>query len=135
MIDKKKLEDIYYEVVENRVEGVGWKPQAREGQVCLVYRDWVVLIGGHNNSPLDTICFYSINDREWIRSKCVESDLKRTYHTGVLYKHHYVILFGGMSSYNPYYKTRECLSTCSLLTLNSVPATLKRIKISNENTI
>lgn len=134
-LDQRRLEDIYYEVHETRLELPGWKPQAREGQVCLVYRDWIVLVGGHNNSPLDTICFYAMGAREWVRSKCVESDLRRTYHSGVLYKHHYVILFGGMSSYNPYYKTRECLNTCGLLALNSTPPALKRIKISNENTI
>lgn len=63
VLDKRRLEDMFYEVQESRVEGTGWKPEAREGQVCILYRDWVVLAGGHNNSPLDTICFFSVTTK------------------------------------------------------------------------
>lgn len=32
----------------------------------------------------------------------------------MVYKKHYVIIFGGMSQYNPHFKTRECLNSVAL---------------------
>jgi hypothetical protein len=45
-----------------------------------------------------------MKDNSW--SKAFKSNLGRTYHSSVIYKDNYVVIFGGMSYFNPYYKSR-----------------------------
>lgn len=120
-----------YSVACELVAVQGWKPECREGQVCLVSGDQIVLLGGHNNYPISRLSFFNLQSSEW--NKGAESDLKRTYHSAALYRQHYLIMFGGMGVYNSHYKTRECLNSCVLFTTTS--NSLRSIKISNEQTV
>ena len=109
----------------------GGKPECREGQVCVLNNDQIALLGGHNNYPISRLSYFNTKDSEW--TKGGESELKRTYHSSVTYRKSYVILFGGMGTYNSHYKTRECLNSCILYTTTS--NSLRSIKISNEEIV
>lgn len=120
--------EVRYSVECEMVNVKGWKPECREGQSCLIANDQIVLLGGHNNYPISRLSYFNIYSSEW--TKGPDSDLKRTYHSATLYRQSYLILFGGMGTYNSHYKTRECLNSCVLYTATN--NTLRNIKISNE---
>ena len=98
IIDQHKPED--YEYVSEFIPIIvrGWRPESREGQCCVVYKDNMVLMGGHNSSPLGEVSIFSFKDSTWSRMQ--DLSLKRSYHSALVYKQHYVIVFGGMSEYN-----------------------------------
>lgn len=91
----------------------------------MVYKDTLYLIGGHNSNPLADVCSYNFKEGSW--AKVAETDIERSYHTTVVYKDHYFIVFGGMSRYNTYYKSRDCLN--STLLFNPLAGGVKTIKL------
>ncbi len=62
LLDQRRPEDIIYELRDKKLNVEGWKPESREGQVCIPHKDTIVLIGVHNNDPLDTIFIYRIRE-------------------------------------------------------------------------
>lgn len=118
-----------YEARVSRLAVRGWKPESREGQFCVVYKEYLVLLGGHNNAPLRNVCYYSFREGAWVRS--VKTELCRSYHSGVLYRGHYVIMFGGMGSSAGL--VRDCLSSTCLYDISS--GAYKNVRIANEEMI
>lgn len=88
-----------------------------------------MLLGGHNNAPLKSVCYYSFSSNGWVRS--VKTELSRSCHTGILYRGHYVIMFGGMGGSAGL--VRDCLSTTCLYDIAS--GSYKQIKIANEEIV
>lgn len=99
-----KAEDVVYSAGVSRILVRGWKPESREGQVCIVYKDYLVLLGGHNSTPLSNVCFFNLRENAWV--KVNRSELNRSYHSGLLYRGHYVIMFGGLTGPIGYAKDR-----------------------------
>lgn len=120
-----KPQDTIYEVTVSNPVVKGWKPESREGQVCLAYKDYIILVGGHNSIPLSTITFYSIKENAWTRK--ITTELHRSYHSALLYRNHYVVIFGGMGPPSSY--QRDCLNTTCVFDITS--NMFRPIKTSN----
>ena len=67
-VEEIETHNVVYEAVCSKVDVKGWKPEPREGQVCIVFKDYLFLLGGHNNFPLENICVYSFKENAWVRS-------------------------------------------------------------------
>jgi hypothetical protein len=95
----------------------------------VIYKDHLILLGGHNNAPLHNVCYYSFQANAWVRN--VKTELSRSFHSGILYRGHYVIMFGGLGGNAGL--VRDCLNTTCLYDVTS--GTYKQIKINNEEVV
>ena len=57
----------------------------------------------------------------------------RSYHTAIFYKNRFIIVFGGMGTYDVSRKCRICFNTISLIDLQTWSS--RSLKMNNEETI
>lgn len=84
LIEEHKPEDYEYVAEFSKIPSIGWKPESREGQCCVVYKDSMYLIGGHNSNPLGDVSVYNFKEGTW--SQMADTEVSRSYHTTLLYK-------------------------------------------------
>lgn len=105
----------------------GWKPESREGHTTIIYKNTAVIIGGHCSFPFSVAQVYSFETHNWIKQFQISS--ARSYHSAVLYKSRYIIIFGGMGSYDISRKCRVCYNSINLIDLQNYSSRL--LKMSN----
>lgn len=89
------------------------------------------MIGGHCSMPFGTICIFSLFDRSWV--KCIQCDWARSYHSTILYKNRFVVVFGGMGQYNKSRKSRDCFNSIFLVDLHNKG--IRSLKMHNEDSV
>jgi hypothetical protein len=67
-VDSMRFSEVQYEARDERLEVRGVRPEPREGQTCVVFRDCVYVLGGHNNYPFERINVFSFRESEWVRT-------------------------------------------------------------------
>lgn len=109
----------------------GWKPESREGHTLIIYKDEAVLIGGHCSHPFGAICIFSFLSYSWVKS--IPCEWARSYHSTILYKNRFAVVFGGMGHYNKSRKSRDCFNTIFLIDLLSNG--IRSMKMHNEDSV
>lgn len=74
---------------------------------------------------------YSFDSHSWIKQVQVSS--ARSYHSAILYKSRFIIVFGGMGTYDVSRKCRVCFNSINLIDLQTWTARV--LKMSNEEAI
>ena len=92
-------------------------PPTREGHSTLVYNNSALVLGGHCSYPFPTGHVYSLSSNSWVRQFNLPS--ARSYHSTVLYKDRYAVVFGGMGPYDISRKCRICYNSVNLLDLQT----------------
>jgi hypothetical protein len=95
-------------------------PPTREGHTTLIYYHTAIVIGGHCSSPYATGHIYSFSSNTWTKQFPLPS--ARSYHSTVLYKDRYGIVFGGMGAYDVSRKCRVCYNSVNLIDLHTLSA-------------
>lgn len=93
-------------------------PPTREGHTTIIYHHTAIVIGGHCSSPFATGHVYSFTSSSWIKQFSVPT--ARSYHSTVLYKERYGIVFGGMGAYDVSRKCRVCYNSVNLIDFHSL---------------
>jgi N-acetylneuraminic acid mutarotase len=106
----------------------GWKPESREGHTTTIYKNLAIVIGGHCSYPYSLAQVYSFDRQMWVKQFDISS--ARSYHTSVFYKSRFIIVFGGMGTYDISRKCRICYNTINLIDLQSW--TSRALKMNNE---
>lgn len=86
------------------------------------------MIGGHCSHPFGPICIFSFFNNTWI--KTIPCEWARSYHTTILYKNRFAVVFGGMGHYNKSRKSRDCYNTIFLIDL--INNGIRNLKMHNE---
>lgn len=127
--------DYYLTSVKYRLEG--WKPESREGHTTTIFKNLAIIVGGHCSSTYQNAETYAFDTGSWAYSTKT-NELKvehpRSYHTAIFYKQRFVILFGGMGTYDVSRKCRVCFNSSCLIDLH-LWKERKDIKINNEESI
>jgi hypothetical protein len=119
--------NVEYTVISTNLKLEGWRPESREGHTATVYRNSVVIIGGHCSAPYQTAQVYSFERQAWFKQLDVSPG--RSYHTALLYKGRFIIVFGGMGTYDVSRRCRVCSNTISLVDLQTWST--RSLKMSN----
>jgi len=90
-----------------------------------------VIIGGHCSYPYPIAQVYSFETHSWTKQFNINSG--RSYHSAILYKNRFVIVFGGMGTYDVSRKCRVCFNTINLVDLQSWNSRI--LKMHSEETI
>lgn len=106
-------------------------PPSREGHTTIIYHNTAVVIGGHCSYPYSTAHIYSFTSKSWIKQFSVST--ARSYHSAVLYKDRYSILFGGMGAYDVSRKCRVCYSSVNIVDLHNM--TTRVLKMGGEEAV
>ncbi len=93
------------------------KPQTREGHTTTAYHNTVVVIGGHCSAPFPFAYIFSLANHSWTKQFPMPS--ARSYHSTVLYKNRYAIVFGGMGPYDLSRKCRVCYNSVNVVDLHT----------------
>lgn len=96
--------NITYKLEVETLKIEGWKPESREGHSLVIYKDEAFLIGGHCSQAFGNINVYSFFSNTW--SKPIPCESARSYHSTILYKNRFAVVFGGMGRYNKSRKSR-----------------------------
>ena len=98
----------------------------REGHTTILYRNNAIIMGGHCSGPFATGHLFSLTNHNWTKQFPIPSP--RSYHSTLLYKDRYAIIFGGMGSYDISRKHRPCYNSVNIIdlhTLNARPLKMK----------
>lgn len=109
----------------------GWKPESREGHTTTIFKNTAIIIGGHCSFPFGIGQVYCFDSQSWTKQFPLSS--ARSYHTAILYKSRYIIVFGGMGTYDISRKCRVCYNTINLIDLQTY--TCRSLKMTNEDVI
>lgn len=109
----------------------GWKPESREGHTTTIHRGLAIVIGGHCSFPYPIAQVFSFDRQMWIRQFDLGS--ARSYHSSIYYKNRFIIVFGGMGSYDVSRKCRICFNSIVLVDLQSW--TSRTLRMNNEESI
>ena len=93
------------------------KPETREGHTTTSYHNTVVVIGGHCSAPFPFAYVFSLTSHTWTKQFPMPS--ARSYHSTVLYKNRYAIVFGGMGPYDLSRKCRVCYNSVNVVDLHT----------------
>jgi hypothetical protein len=83
-----------------------------------MYHNTAVVIGGHCSAPHPFGHVFSFPTLSWTKQFPLPS--ARSYHSTVLYKGRYAIIFGGMGSYDISRKCRVCYNSVNVIDLHSL---------------
>jgi hypothetical protein len=123
--------NIEYTMINTAHRVEGWRPESREGHTTTIYRGLAVVIGGHCSFPYSNAQVFSFDRQSWVRQFDVCS--ARSYHSSIFYKGRFIIVFGGMGSYDVSRKCRICFNSIALVDLQSWTSRL--LHMNNEESI
>jgi hypothetical protein len=103
-------------------------PPTREGHTTIIYRNSAIVIGGHCSTPFAQGHVYSLNSNTWTKQFNIPS--ARSYHSTVLYKDRYAVIFGGMGPYDMSRKCRVCYNSVNIIDLSTMNT--RPLKMSGE---
>ena len=83
-----------------------------------MYQNNAVVIGGHCSHPFNQGHIFSLDSHTWKRQFLLPSS--RSYHSTVLYKEKYAVIFGGMGPFDISRKYRPCYNTVNVINLHSL---------------
>lgn len=121
--------EYYLTTTQHKLQG--WRPESREGHTTTCYKNSAVIIGGHCSSPFSVAQVYSFESHSWVKQMNLSS--ARSYHTSIFYKGRFIIVFGGMGTYDLSRKCRVCFNTINLIDLQTWSC--RALKMSNEESI
>jgi hypothetical protein len=75
-------------------------------------------MGGHCSNPLGQGHIFCLSTNTWKRQFNLPS--ARSYHSTVLYKEKYAVIFGGMGFFDISRKCRPCYKTINVIDLHSL---------------
>ena len=116
--------NIIYKMEISTIKIEDWKPESREGHSIAIFKDEAFVVGGHCSQAFSTINTYSFFNNTWL--KPIPCDTARSYHSTIIYKNRFMVIFGGMGRYNKSRKCRDCYNSIFLIDLmNKITRTLK----------
>jgi hypothetical protein len=101
-------------------------PPTREGHTTLIHRNTAVVFGGHCSHPHAQGHVYSLSTHTWTQRFSLPS--ARSYHSTVLYKDRYAVIFGGMGSYDVSRKYRCCFNSVNIVDLYNLGSRSLKMK-------
>ena len=123
--------NIVYKLQVNTLKIEGWKPESREGHTLIIFKDEAFIIGGHCSTAFSAINIYSFFNNTW--QKPIPCEHPRSYHSTILYKNRFAVVFGGMGRYNKSRKARDCYNSIFLVDL--INKNTKNLKMHNEDSV
>ena len=85
-----------------------------------------MVLGGHCSFPFPSGHIYNVNENSWVKQFVLPSG--RSYHSTILYKDKYAIIFGGMGPYDVSRKARPCYNTINIVDMHSYQTRVLKIR-------
>ena len=123
--------NVEYSLTTVNLKMEGWRPESREGHTLTVYRNYGVVMGGHCSAPYSMAQVFNFDNGQWGKQFPLSS--ARSYHSSILYKGRFVVVFGGMGSYDVSRKCRLCFNSINLIDLQTW--TSRQLRMTNEENV
>ena len=91
-----------------------------------MYRHNAIVFGGHCSFPFASGHIYNFSSNSWVKQFSLPS--ARSYHSTVLYKDRYAVIFGGMGLYDISHKSRPCFNTINIVDLHNFNTRVLKMK-------
>ena len=98
----------------------------REGHTTIMFKQNAIVIGGHCSYPFPSGHIYSFSSNAWIKKFDLPS--ARSYHSTILYKDKYALIFGGMGQYDISRKSRLCFNSVNIIDMHSFNTRIMKMR-------